>query len=170
MDNIQVPVNVDAVIEICIPEKIETMSADFFGRSNNLCSQRWHSALQQKADFRNLRCFEEESPCWFEVASQQFPAEVVALSESIRIDPRLSVLPYAIDDFLFAHRPQSRRPPSPWRWFRHRSALPSLALQQLGVQRIHFPNQPIEAVVLDCDPTPACSDAAREVSIPQQTQ
>ncbi len=115
VDQVEVPVDLRAVVEIRKTQQVKAVPADLLCRSDNLGRGLRHAAPQQAADFGDLRFVEEEPPLRIRPGASQVLGKIKSPGRSISVDAGLQMLAHAVQQLLPAHRVQPRPAASPWR-------------------------------------------------------
>ncbi len=77
---------------------------------------------------------------------------------TICVDPSGHMLTSAVDNFAQTHRSEPVEPPPRCRLFRHPWSLVLPTFQELRVELIDFPDQPLEAEIFNCKALPVLCD------------
>ena len=105
MHEVEVPIDLRAVVQILVPQKVEPVSANSLGARHDVCSSRWKLLLENRAQGFGLGRREEEASLRYERVGK-FPGEVMAARTAEGIDASGQMLSRAVEEFLAAHRAQ----------------------------------------------------------------
>src|SRR5438477_5565782 len=113
VDQIEMPVDLRAIIQILVSQQVESMSANSFRAGHNARSGRRQALLQDLTNSGHFRRRKEEPSSFPANLPLEACGKVMAPPLTIGVQASRRMLPNAIDELAPAHRSEPLEAPSP---------------------------------------------------------